>query len=91
MPIVLNQDNVVLDGHHRLTASKKLGIPVSYSIKDFAGKPLDEIKYFVCVNLHRRHLDEFQRAEVAIKLERYEAYTRFNNETAGGSNQEMGQ
>jgi hypothetical protein len=44
MPIVLNQDNVVLDGHHRLRACKELGIPVSYSIKDFTGKPLDELK-----------------------------------------------
>jgi hypothetical protein len=33
-------------------------------------KPLDEIKYVVYVNLHRRHLDEFQHTEVAIKLDK---------------------
>jgi hypothetical protein len=70
MPIVLNQDNVVLDRHHRLRACKELGIPISYSKKDFTGKPLNELKYIVSVNLHRRHLDEFQRAEVAIKLDK---------------------
>ena len=70
MPIVLNQDNVFLDGHHRLRACKELGIPVSYSIKDFTGKPLDELKYVVSINLHRRHLDEFQRAEIALKYDK---------------------
>jgi hypothetical protein len=70
MPIVLNQDNVVLDGHHRLRACKELGIPISYSKKDFTGKPLEELKYVVSVNLHRRHLDEFQRAEIALKYDK---------------------
>jgi hypothetical protein len=70
MPIVLNQDNVFLDGHHRLRACKELGIPVSYSIKDFTGKPIDELKYVVSINLHRRHLDEFQRAEIALKYDK---------------------
>ena len=49
---------------------KELGIPVSYSINDFTGKPLDELKYVVSVNLHRRHLDEFQRAEIALKYDK---------------------
>jgi hypothetical protein len=53
-----------------LRACKELGIPVSYSIKDFTGKPLDELKYLVSVNLHRRHLDEFQRAEIALKYDK---------------------
>jgi ParB-like chromosome segregation protein Spo0J len=65
MPIVLNQDNVILYGHHRLRACKELGIPISYSKKDFTGKPLEELKYVVSVNLHRRHLDEFQLVEIA--------------------------
>ena len=65
-------------------------MPVSYSIKDFTGRPLDELKYVLTVNLHRRLQDEFQRAEVAIKFdklyrkiarERYEA-TLFSSEAA---------
>jgi len=84
------QDNVVLDGHHRLRACKELGIPVSYNTKDFTDKPLEELKFVVSANLHRRHLDEFQRAVVAIRFDklfrkiardRYMA-TQFTSETA---------
>jgi hypothetical protein len=70
MPIILNQDNVVLDGHHRLRACKELGIPISFSKKDFTNKPLEELDYVVSVNLDRRHLDEFQRAEIALKYDK---------------------
>ncbi|MFZ0221642.1 MAG: ParB/RepB/Spo0J family partition protein [Candidatus Nitrosopolaris sp.] len=70
MPIILNHDYVVLDGHHRLRACKELGLKASYNIKDFTGKPLEELRYVVSVNLHRRHLDEFQRAEIALKMDR---------------------
>src|SRR5215469_11379385 len=69
-PIILNQDNVVLDGHHRLRACKELGIPISYNTKDFTGRPLDELKFVVSANLTRRHLDEFQKAEVALKYDK---------------------
>jgi len=57
MPITLNQDYVVLDGHHRMRACKELGITASYNIKDFTDKPLEELRYVVAVNLHRRHLE----------------------------------
>jgi ParB-like nuclease domain len=68
MPIVLNQDRVVLDGHHRLRACRELGIPIVYTTKDFTDRPLDELKFVVSVNLHRRDLDEFQRAEIGLKM-----------------------
>ena len=32
MPIILNQDNVVLDGHHRMRACKELGFKVTYEV-----------------------------------------------------------
>jgi hypothetical protein len=68
VPVILNQDNVVLDGHHRLRACKELGIEAIYNIRDFTNKPIDELKFVVSVNLHRRHLDDFQRAEIGIKM-----------------------
>jgi ParB-like chromosome segregation protein Spo0J len=70
MPIIINQDNVVLDGHHRLRACYELGFPVTYYTKNFTGKPLEELRYVVTVNLHRRHLDEFQRAEIGLKWDK---------------------
>jgi ParB-like nuclease domain len=68
MPITINQDNIVLDGHHRLRACKELGISAIYDVKDFTGKPIQELEFVVSVNLHRRHLDEFQKAEIGMKM-----------------------
>jgi ParB-like chromosome segregation protein Spo0J len=61
MPIIVNQDNVVLDGYHRLMACKELGIPIIYIVIDFTDKPQDELEYVMAVNLHRRHVNEVQR------------------------------
>ena len=52
---------------------------------------MEELAYVVSVNLHRRHLDEFQRAEIALKYDklykkiardRWEA-TKFTSESGG--------
>ncbi len=89
VPVVLNQDNVVLDGHHRLRACEELDIPASRCRKDFKGKPLEELMYVVSVNLYRRNLNLFQRVEVGVKVdelrrkiaqERQQA-SRFTSET----------
>jgi hypothetical protein len=67
-PIVLNQNNVVLDGHHRMRACIELGVQISYNRKDFTGRPTEELRYVVHVNLHRRHLSQFERAEMGLKM-----------------------
>jgi ParB-like chromosome segregation protein Spo0J len=70
-PIIINQDHIhVLDGHHRLQACRELDIPVSYTIKNFDGKPLDELKYVVTININRRQLNEFERAEIALNVKK---------------------
>jgi ParB-like chromosome segregation protein Spo0J len=61
VPVVLNQDNVVLVGHHRLQACAELDILASCLKKDFMGRPLDEV--MMNLNLYRRSLNDFQRAE----------------------------
>ena len=53
VPVVLNQDNVVLDGHHKLQACAELDIPASCLKKDFMGRH-DEMMYVVNVNICRK-------------------------------------
>ena len=60
--VVLNQENVVLDGHHRLRACAELDIPASCLKKDFMGRPLDDMMCVVNLNLYRS-LNNFQREE----------------------------
>jgi hypothetical protein len=86
----LNQDNVVVDGRHRVRACKELGFPVTFNV-NFRGKPMEELRYVAAAgNLYRRHLDEFQNAEIGLKMEKISMQialakrqaTAFTSETA---------
>jgi hypothetical protein len=57
-----------LDGHHRWKACKELGISIDCYEKKFPNN-LDEKEFIIEVNLRRRHLNEFQRGEMGLKLE----------------------
>jgi ParB-like chromosome segregation protein Spo0J len=54
----------ILDGRNRYLACQKLGREIQ--VKDYAGD--DPIGFVLSANLHRRHLNESQRAMVAAKL-----------------------
>jgi hypothetical protein len=61
-PIIVNQDNVILDGHYRYKACKELGIKPRVEVKRFEGSNLinrflDEKKYIIRINLERTHID----------------------------------
>ena len=71
-PIVVNQDGVILDGHHRYKACQELGIKPSVLVRQFENR-LQERKFIIEVNHSRRHLNEFQRIELQIKLESIES------------------
>jgi len=67
-PIVINQNKTLLDGHHRLKAVKELGwkqIPVER--KHFESK-IDEEIYVIETNVIRRHLNQYQKTLMALKL-----------------------
>jgi N6-adenosine-specific RNA methylase IME4 len=64
---VKNQNNVLIDGHHRYEACKKLGIPFKCETRYFENE-IAELEYIHDVNDKRRHYNEFQRAEQALKL-----------------------
>ena len=68
LPIIINQDNVILDGHNRLKICQELGIEPKYEVKDFED-PLQEKEFVIEINLKRRHLNNFQKAELEYKME----------------------
>ena len=88
VPIIVNQNGIVLDGHNRYRACKELGIAVQYYIKEF-DDPFEEKKFVIEVNVTRRHINDYKRAEIGYTLERIEAekaksrqiQSRFNSAT----------
>ena len=67
VPIFVNQDGEILDGHLRDRACRELGIKPEIRVKRFENR-LEETKFIIDLNLNRRHLNEFQRIELQRKL-----------------------
>jgi hypothetical protein len=68
-PIVINSKGEILDGHHRYKICKELNIiPIKYEIKYF-NNTIEEKRFVIDINLKRRQLNDFQKAELAYKLE----------------------
>lgn len=63
VPIVTTPDGLILDGRHRWNACMELKIKPTYQVH--AGDPWD---YVISANLHRRHLNDAQRAMVAARM-----------------------
>lgn len=67
-PIAVNEDGVVLDGHHRRRVCIELGIPLKYNIMRFANILLEK-KFVIVSNLKRRQLSDYQKLKYARDLE----------------------
>lgn len=67
-PIIINTENVVLDGHHRFRICQELGVLPRFTIKRFNSKN-QERKYVIETNLYRRQLSKIELAALAQKLE----------------------
>ncbi|MDQ6863929.1 MAG: ParB N-terminal domain-containing protein [Thermoproteota archaeon] len=68
IPVIVNKQGVVLDGHHRFRACKELRIPLQFHTKEFKDS-LEEKGFVIEVNLRRRQLNGFQRVELGYSLE----------------------
>jgi hypothetical protein len=68
VPIVVNSNYVLLDGHNRLKACRELGAVPKFEIKKFAAQE-EEVEFVIRVNLERRHMSAFQRIQKAYLLE----------------------
>jgi ParB-like chromosome segregation protein Spo0J len=62
-PIVIYEGKI-LDGRNRYNACKELGLPVD--TKPYIGT--DPVAFVISTNVHRRHLNESQRAAIAAEL-----------------------
>jgi hypothetical protein len=72
VPLIVNQDNVLLDGNHRYRACLELGFVQLPIITLKFDDALDEKKFVIKLNRDRRHLSKFQRIELEYKLETIE-------------------
>lgn len=76
VPIICNQDGIILDGHTRFQACQELKIKPKFVIKEFKDKDKEK-EFVVTSNLARRHLNLFQRAEICFNFYEKERSTRY--------------
>ncbi len=68
IPIILNRDGFILDGHTRYEICLELGITdIPTKTKSFPDETAER-KFVVMTNLARRHLNRFQKAELSWPL-----------------------
>src|ERR671910_457910 len=83
IPIIVNKNGIILDGHHRYKACQELGIEPKILVREFEDK-LEEQLFVIDCNLIRRQLNNFQRTDLALKSKPIlEAIVR-RNESLGG-------
>ena len=66
IPIEVDQDGVVLDGHHRLRIAHELGIEAPRVQRTFQSDD-DRTAHVIALNLKRRHLDPVSWGEMFIR------------------------
>jgi hypothetical protein len=66
VPIIINQNGIILDGHHRYKACQELGIEPKTLVKGFKDKLAEELFVIDC-NLIRMQLNNFQKTVLALK------------------------
>jgi len=66
-PIIINQKNILLDGHRRFGFLSDRLLEVDVIKKHFENK-LDEMMYVIQCNLHRRQLNNFQKVELTYHM-----------------------
>jgi ParB-like chromosome segregation protein Spo0J len=88
VPIVVNSLGVILDGHHRFKACQELGIEPSMVTMNFLDE-LHEKMFVIDSNLQRRHLNDFQRTELALKSKSILEQIAKKNMSSGGKGVEI--
>lgn len=81
IPIIVNRDGFILDGHTRYEICLELGIEdIPIEVKSFPDE-ISERRFVVMTNLARRHLNRFQKVELSwplFELEKKRAQERLD-------------
>ena len=80
VPIVVNQKGIILDGYTRYAICEELRIKPKYIVKQFKTKE-EERRFVIMSNIARRHLNLFQKCEMAWEIyqtEKEKALVRIN-------------
>jgi len=67
MPIITNQDGIILDGHNRYEICRELKVELKHAVRFFVDELLEK-KFVIECNLKRRQLNDFQKTELGIPL-----------------------
>jgi hypothetical protein len=79
MSVIVNQDGILLDGHHRYRACQELNIKPYIEVRRFSDSIYEKL-FIVHVNLKRRQLTDAQKVELAYALKPvYEELARRNS------------
>jgi hypothetical protein len=79
----VNQDGIILDGHHRYKACQELEIEPKTIVRESKDK-LEEQLFVIECNLNRRQLNNFQKTALALKLRPILEAIVKRNESLGG-------
>lgn len=65
IPIIVDKDGNIIDGHHRFEICRELGIEPEFEIQDFESEE-QKLKTIVDVNSARRHYNKWELFESVI-------------------------
>ena len=83
-PVIVNEDMVIVDGHHRHELCEKHGIPYKMAVFSFQDM-LEAKQWALDTQKGRRNLDKWELGKIALKLrDDVEARARANQSAAGG-------
>jgi 16S rRNA G966 N2-methylase RsmD len=68
LPLVINGNNVLLDGYTRLKIARELGLKEVPCIVKHYNNELEEKLFVLTVNVHRRHLDTADKLKLALEV-----------------------
>ncbi len=82
-PVIVNEDMVVIDGHHRYELCEKHGIPYKMAVFSFTDM-LEAKQWALDTQKGRRNLDKWELGKIALKLRKdVEARARENMSLGG--------